>query len=68
MNPIVLTVVLAVIIFGATLAVIINEIRKKAQGKPSCSCGGSCSSCPVGSCQYAQAKKEEKSQKREDVS
>ena len=39
------TGIVLIIVAAVFLAVIVNEIRKKKQGKSSCSCG--CSGCPM---------------------
>ena len=63
-----LTVIIASVIFAVAVLVLIFEIRKRIQGKPTCSCGGSCSSCPVGGCQYATAvKKESENENKPDI-
>ncbi len=43
------TLLIAAVVAGIFLAIVISEIRKKKQGKSSCSC--SCGGCPMsGSC------------------
>ncbi|MBR2612844.1 MAG: FeoB-associated Cys-rich membrane protein [Clostridia bacterium] len=39
------TIIVASIIGLVFVAIIVNEIRKKIQGKSSCSCGGNCGAC-----------------------
>ncbi|MBR6761213.1 MAG: FeoB-associated Cys-rich membrane protein [Oscillospiraceae bacterium] len=39
------TILIAGIVLVIFLAIVISEIRKRIQGKPTCSCGGSCGSC-----------------------
>ena len=48
MNPVVISILILSVIGIAFVAVVANEIRKRKQGKGSCSCGGSCGACPVG--------------------
>jgi len=60
MDPLVLSIIIVSVIAVAFVAVVANEIRKKKQGKGSCSCGGSCGACPVG-CHCNTAKDEKKS-------
>ena len=43
MNP--PTTIITVLIAFVFLAIVISEIRKKKNGKGSCSCGGSCGAC-----------------------
>lgn len=42
------TILIAAVVAVIFFAIVINEIRKKKQGKGSCSCGGSCGACPMG--------------------
>ena len=51
-----LTVIITVAIAAVFIAVIVNEIRKKKQGKGTCSCGGSCGACGM-NCSCDQTKK-----------
>ncbi len=39
------TIIVASIIGLIFVAIVVNEIRKKIQGKSSCSCGGNCGAC-----------------------
>ena len=48
MDQTVLSIIIVAVLGVAFIAVVANEIRKKKQGKPSCSCGGNCGACPVG--------------------
>ena len=32
------------------IAIVVREIKNRKSGKHSCSCGGSCSACPMGCC------------------
>ncbi len=43
-----LTVLISVVLFSLFLTVVFFEIKKRKEGKHSCSCGGSCGSCPMG--------------------
>ena len=42
MDQTVLSIIIVAVLGVAFIAVVANEIRKKKQGKPSCSCGGNC--------------------------
>ncbi|MDD4850025.1 MAG: FeoB-associated Cys-rich membrane protein [Gemmiger sp.] len=42
------TIVVALVVFGAFVAVIVKMYRDHKAGKGGCSCGGSCGSCPNG--------------------
>ena len=45
------TLIVLAMVTAALAAIIIGQIRRKKQGKSSCSCGGSCGACPMsGSC------------------
>lgn len=48
MDQTVLSIIIVAVLGVAFIAVVANEIRKKKQGKHSCSCGGNCGACPVG--------------------
>lgn len=39
------TILVATIVGGIFLAIVINGIRNRLQGKSSCSCGGNCGAC-----------------------
>ena len=56
MDPILLTVIIALPIAAAFVAVIAKMIIDKRNGKHSCSCGGNCSLCGCG-CQNNDTKK-----------
>ena len=44
----ILTILIASVIAALFVAVVVVMIINKKNGKHSCSCGGSCSSCPIG--------------------
>lgn len=45
------TLIVLALVAAALAAIIYGQIRRKKQGKSSCSCGGSCGACPMsGSC------------------
>ncbi len=48
------TIIISSLIGIAVTAVIVNEIIKKKNGRPSCSCGGNCGAC--GLCNTAPQK------------
>ena len=48
------TLIVAIIVATIFVAIVINEIKKRKQGKGSCSCGGSCGSCGCGCDHYSQ--------------
>ncbi len=39
------TIIISSLIGIAVIAVVANEIIKKKNGRPSCSCGGNCGAC-----------------------
>ena len=39
------TIIIASLLAAVFVAIVVNEIRKKKQGKSSCNCGGSCGAC-----------------------
>jgi len=50
------TVIIASVILLAFAAVVVKLVIDKKRGKHSCSCGGSCATCPCG-CGTQSAKK-----------
>ena len=44
----ILTILIASVIAALFAAVVVVMIINKKKGKHSCSCGGSCGSCPIG--------------------
>lgn len=44
------TVIIATLIGVLVVAILVNEVVKKKQGKSSCACGGSCGTC--GACPH----------------
>ncbi len=45
------TVIVASVIALVVIAIIVNEIKKRKDGKGGCSCGGSCPGCAMnGTC------------------
>ncbi len=51
------TLIVLSLVAAAFIAVVVNEIRKKKQGKGSCSCGGSCGACPMGGSCHSNTEK-----------
>lgn len=51
-----LTIIITAIIVTTVAAIIAVEIKKRKDGKGSCSCGGSCGSCGM-SCSYHSVEK-----------
>ncbi len=41
------TIIITLLIAVVFVAIMVNEIRKKKNGKGGCSCGGSCGSCGI---------------------